>query len=79
MAYSIQQFESDVEAMKPRAFDTYILPPFLCYYAYKSKGMKKNARRMLFTAGIYMFYRNYSSYKAAITALRAKVTEGVPS
>jgi len=61
--YSVTQFEQDMESFKPRIFDTYILPAFMMYYAWASKGMRKAARRMLFTSGLYMAYRNYSEYK----------------
>jgi len=75
MDYSLAQFETDVQRVKPRIFDTYILPPFLMYYAVQSKGMRKNARRMLFTAGVYMVYRNYAEYKKAVVNLRRKLLE----
>jgi hypothetical protein len=73
--YSFEQFESDVQALKPRFFDTYILPPFMVWYGMKSKGMNKLARRMLFTAGIYLFYRNYREYKAIYTRAIAALKE----
>lgn len=75
--YSLEQFEKDIESVKPRFFDTYVLPPFLVWYAYRSREMKKNIRRMLFTAGIYMFYRNYSNYKTAVLALEEKLAQAV--
>lgn len=68
--YSLEQFEADVQNFKPRTFDTYILPGFLMIYAFKSKQMKKTARRILFTSGIYMMYRNYSEYKNAIIKMQ---------
>jgi hypothetical protein len=67
--YSIDQFSKDIESVKPRAFDIYVLPPFMAFYAWKSKGMPKIARRMLFTAAVYMFYRSYSSYKELVTTI----------
>lgn len=76
MDYSLAQFERDVQRIKPRIFDTYILPPFMMYYAVQSKGMRKNARRMLFTAGVYMIYRNYANYKQALAALQQRFSEG---
>jgi len=76
--YSYTQFESDVTKFKPRVFDTYILPAFLLYFAVKSKsGMGRGARRALFTAGVYMIYRNYSEYKNLVVALKAKITPEV--
>lgn len=68
--YSLNQFEQDVQNFRPRLFDTYILPGFILYYAYKSKGMRRNARRILFTSGIYMMYRNYSEYKKAAVKMQ---------
>lgn len=61
--YSAEQFEQDVQNFKPRIFDTWILPGFMIYYAVKSKEMRRNARRILFTSGVYMMYRSYSEYK----------------
>ena len=61
--------EKSIVDLRPRVFDTYVLPAFMCGYAYKSKGMGKLARRLLFTAGVYMAMRSYSQYKAALLAL----------
>jgi hypothetical protein len=61
------ELEAQIASMKPRFFDTYLLPPFMMYFAFKSKSMPKLARRMLFAAGIYMGMRSYSEYKAALT------------
>jgi len=77
LSYSPAQFEADITAMKPRLFDTYILPAFLCLYAIKDRGMKVNARRMLFIAGIYMGYMHYSSYKKLVGATLAVARIGV--
>lgn len=80
--YSLQQFETDVQNFKPRIFDTYILPGFMMYYAWRSKDMRKAARRILFTSGIYMMYRNYSSYKEAFAKMQqalAAVKGGTPT
>lgn len=71
--YTIKQFEQDVSQIKPRIFDTYILPGFLMAYAWKSKKMKLSARRALFIAGMYSGYRNYSQYKKAVQSLMAKI------
>lgn len=70
--YSLEQFGRDIESVKPRAMDTYVLPVFLIAFAVKSgkKPMGKISRRILFGAGIYMFYRNFVSYKQA--AIRVK-------
>jgi hypothetical protein len=75
--YTVQQFESDIQAMQPRTFDTYILPAFMIYFAIKAKKpMGRNARRMLFTAGIYMLYRNYAQYKQLALKLSQMVKSG---
>lgn len=69
-AYSVEQFEADVENVKPRAFDTYVLPAFMIYFAIRSgKPVGKLARRILFTAGVYMAYRSWSQYKTLLTAI----------
>ena len=78
--YSMSQFEQDLEKFKPRIFDTYILPGFMMFYAWKSKDMKKTARRILFTAGVYMMYRNYSEYKKLFAKLQALIpAKGEPT
>jgi hypothetical protein len=60
---------------KPRIFDTYLLPAFLLFYAIKSKReMGRAARRILFTAGIYMAYRNYAAYKEALSKATAMLS-----
>ena len=79
LPYSAAQFEADIENVKPRIFDLYILPPFMMYYAVKSKGMSKIARRMLFTASVYMFYRSYSSYKAIVQSIIPNTQQAGPS
>jgi len=71
--YSVDKFEADMQNFKPRIFDTYILPGFMMYYAWQSKGMRKVARRMLFTSGVYMMYRNYSEYKKAFAQLQQAI------
>jgi len=76
--YDITNFEADLTAMKPRAFDTYILPGFLMWYAMKSRTMKLRARRMLFVTGIYMGYRSYSEYKAIVQSLSAIAKQALP-
>jgi hypothetical protein len=70
MEYGIKQFGEDIEKIKPRPFDTWVLPGFIMLYAYKSKkGMPRNVRRMLFISGVYMIYRNYAEYKKAFVTL----------
>lgn len=79
MEYDLKKFEADIEAIKPRFVDVYVLPPFLMLAAYKAKSpLSKVARRIMFTAGIYMFYRNYSRYKQALLKVRGLVTAQLP-
>lgn len=79
MAYDLSQFEADIAKVKPRAFDTYILPAFLVFYAIKSKReMGRMARRALFTAGIYMVYRNWAEYRAAYNDLSGRLKAESP-
>ena len=66
--YGLTQFEKDIQKIRPRFFDTHILPPFMLWFAMKSRAMGRWPRRALFTAGIYMLYRNYSDYKKGYTA-----------
>ena len=73
------ELEAQIASMKPRFFDTYLLPPFMLYFAFKAKSMPKLARRMLFGAGIYMAMRSYTEYKTALTNLKtdlAAITGG---
>lgn len=78
MNYSLEQFQADAASMKPRAFDTYVLPAFMIFFAIRSKTpVGKNARRILFTAGVYMAMRNISTYRETLSYLKSKVT-GTP-
>ena len=68
--YSMEQWEQDVAALQPRVFDTYVLPLFLIGYAMVSKrAMGRWPRRLLFLAGVYMTYRNWSTYKELTASL----------
>jgi len=70
--YTLSDFQNDIQNVKPRKFDTYILPAFLVWFAIASKKeMGKNWRRVLFISGVYMGFRSYNEYKA----LAAKVTQ----
>jgi len=74
--YSLEKFEQDMAAVKPRAFDTYVLPAFLIFFAVKSKSpMGRWPRRMLFTAGVYMTYRNWQNYKALVMTAKSYITK----
>jgi hypothetical protein len=61
--YTVADLQADIESMKPRFFDIYILPAFLIWYAMASKDMKKNWRRTLFVSGVYMGFRSFTKYK----------------
>ena len=70
--YSPEQFVADIGSIKPRVFDSYIMPFFLIAFAIRSgskKPLGKIARRMLFTAGVYTFYRNFANYQGAVQRL----------
>lgn len=70
--YGLSDFERDVTSMKPRFIDIWVIPPLMIYAAWKSKGsLNRWTRRALFTAGVYMMYRNYAEYKASIASLAA--------
>lgn len=66
---NLSEFQKQMQELKPRAFDIWILPPFMMYYAWKSKGMSRTARRMLFTGGTLMFMRNFARYKTALQGI----------
>lgn len=75
MEYSFEQFEADMSKMQPRFFDTYLLPGFMMYFAVISKsGMGKWTRRVLFSSGIYMFYRNYEKFKNIVPAIKERIS-----
>jgi hypothetical protein len=76
--YGLSDFERDISGMKPRFVDIWVIPPLMMYAAYKSKGsLNKWVRRSLFTAGIYMMYRNYNEYKSSLSSLAA-IAKGQP-
>ena len=77
--YDLTSFQNDLKNMKPRVFDTYLLPGFICYYAWASKGMPKAARRIMFIAGVYMGMRSYGEYKALVTGSTDLVTAAQPT
>lgn len=68
---TLQEFEKQVESSKPRFFDTYLLAPYMMWYAVNSRDMPKRWRRVLFTGGVWTVYRNWSEYKQAVA--RAKM------
>jgi hypothetical protein len=80
--YTIADFQTDIQNVKPRKFDTYILPAFLVWFAIASKKeMGKNWRRVLFISGVYMGFRSYNEYKALaarVAALMQQPGESTP-
>jgi len=70
------EFERQVQQVRPRFIDTYVLPGFLIWYAIRSKEMPKRARRILFISGVYAGYRSYDAYKQAFQRVVSKV--GLP-
>lgn len=72
--YSMEQFQNDLDRVGKRPFDTYLLAPFIMWFAWSSKtGMGRWTRRMLFTSGLYMFYRNVRTYREAYEKARAVI------
>jgi hypothetical protein len=69
--YGAADFEKDVSTMKPRLIDIWLIPPLVMYAGWKTRDLNKWTRRMLFTAGVYMLYRNYSAYKSAVSSIAA--------
>jgi len=75
---ALSGLERDIENVKPRVFDTYVLPAFLVAFAMKAKRpMGRSARRILFTSGVYLFYRNYAQYKALVKQIRDTLQQSV--
>lgn len=69
----VQAFRNDIDSIRPRFMDTYILPSFVLWYAWRSKTMGKWPRRVLFTGGMYMLYRNAKKYREAAARVRAMI------
>jgi hypothetical protein len=69
--YGAEDFAADIESMKPRFVDIWVIPPLMLWFAYSAKSMHRWPRRMLFSAGIYMLYRNYAEYKKAALSVAA--------
>jgi len=75
--YTMTDAIAAVKNQKKRPFETYVLGPFLMWYAYKDRGMSRRARRMLAAAGAYVVMRNLNSYQEALASLpRRKVING---
>lgn len=52
-----------LKSQQVRAFDIYILGPFMVWYAMKSKDMGRWPRRALFVSGIMTTVYNYQNYR----------------
>jgi len=61
--YTLTDFEREAQATKPRFIDVWLLPPLVMFAAVKSKDLGRWTRRAMFTAGVYMLYRNWTAYK----------------
>jgi hypothetical protein len=55
-------WQDTIRRLEQRGFDRYILGPFMIWYGMKSKGMNKQARRLLVTAGIFQVFYAWNSY-----------------
>lgn len=75
--YSLRQLEADIQAVQPRFFDIWVVPPVMLWFAVKAKGMPRNARRILFAGGVYSMYRNYTRYKESAAKLAAIARERI--
>lgn len=61
--YTLTDFEKEAQSLKPRFIDVWLLPPLVMFAAVKSKDLGRWTRRAMFTAGVYMLYRNWSAYQ----------------
>jgi hypothetical protein len=78
MVYSAAELVRDIEAAgeRPRFFDTWLLPPFLIFYAMRFREAPKNVRRALFVAGVWQFYRSFTLYRQAAQQATAYLRTG---
>jgi hypothetical protein len=81
---SVNSVIDQASAMKPRLIDTWILPGAVMYLAWASGRKKPNRwlRRIVFTGGIYMVYRNLAEYRKAadeVVKIAAAPATAVPS
>lgn len=67
----LMAWRKDLDRIRPRFIDTYILPGFMLWFAYASKSsMGRWPRRILFTGGMYMLYRNAKTYREALRKMK---------
>jgi hypothetical protein len=64
---TLAEMESLIKSQKVRAFDIYVLGPFMMWYSVKSKGMSAWPRRALFISGFMTTLYNYENYKKVKT------------
>lgn len=76
--YSYSDFVNDVGGMKPRAVDIWVIPPLVMFAAWKAKSLNKWVRRSLFSAGIYMIYRNWTNYQQFAASVAKLAPSVVP-
>jgi hypothetical protein len=70
-SYGLDDFQREISAMQPRPVDIWLLPPLVMYAAWKSRDLGRWTRRIMFSAGIYMMYRNWTKYKEAVASVAA--------
>lgn len=76
--YSYDDFVKDVTSMKPRFADIWVVPPLVMFAAWKAKSLGKWTRRALFSAGVYMIYRNWTSYQQFVQSTAQLAKSAVP-
>lgn len=62
-----EELARQLDSLKPRAFDLYALPPFLMWYAWRSRQMPRMARRIMFAAGLWSGLRNWRRYQELVS------------
>lgn len=68
---AINELESAVSEVKPRAFDIYALGPLLIYAAFAGKKpLPRWPRRALFVAGCFTIIYNIKAYREAVAKVK---------
>lgn len=74
--YSLTDFETDMGKVQPRFADVWLVPGAIITLAllsgspsFSSKRWSRWLRRIAFTGGVYLVYRNFATYKAAIQGI----------
>lgn len=60
---SLHTLEDWFDSAEPRAFDKYLLGPFLVWYGLQYRKSPKIARRLLITAGIWQIFYSWKYYR----------------